>query len=463
MATREHVDRLLKGIDGWNQWRISSPDEIPDLSDINISYTIRNSGEHSILHNGKHYILDNIDLSRAKLKKTSFHEISLVGSKFNYAKLQNANFTHADLQTADFTGSELKQADFSHSNLIGADFTSAKPWEAILYPPPHDPLNKYVIPTRIQDGIVSECINNVGELINICKILKKHYKKYKKEEYTIYFRGERSNSWNLLPSVKRSSSVEEGEMLLDLLSRQPEQFSGITTAMAQWVLAQHYGLKTRLLDITRNPLVGLFFASQFHDKSRDPGRLHIFAVPKSFRVLSVYYSRFIKPFDSDAIRVIANFAKLSREQQEVILGSGGTSGMSSDNRVIKYDTAMRRLYHFINQERPNFEKRIDIRDLFSVFVVEPQKLFERIRAQSGAFMISAFHCRFEEKELNKFNNGIPYHHHYKFIIPDCAKKNIQDELELLNITKETLFPSLEETATAINHTHLQRSKSAQEL
>lgn len=442
MANQEHVDRLLKGIDVWNQWRISSPEEKPDLSGADISNIIYNSGRHPIL--------DKINLSCANLKKTSFRGISLIEAKFCYAALQNA----------DFTGSKLRQADFSHSNLIDANFTNTKLQEAILYPPPYDPLNKYMKPIRIQDDIESKCINNIGELINICKMLKKHYKKYKKEEYIIYFRGECSNSWNLLPSVKRYSSVEEGEMLFDLLSRQPEQFSGITTAMAQWVLAQHYGLKTRLLDITRNPLVGLFFASQFHDNSRDAGRLHVFAVPKSFRVLSVYYSQFIKPFNSDTISVIANFAKLSREQQEVILGSGGTSGMPSDDRVIKYDTAMRRLYHFINQERPNFEKRIDIRDLFSVFVVEPQKLFERIRAQSGAFMISAFHCKFEEEELKKFNNGIPYHHHYKLTIPDCAKENIQDELELLNITKETLFPSLEETTTAINNTHLQRSKNA---
>ena len=37
------------------------------------------------------------------------------------------------------------------------------------------------------------------------------------------------------------------EILTDLVSQRPEEFNEMTSALAQWVLAQHHGLKTRFL------------------------------------------------------------------------------------------------------------------------------------------------------------------------------------------------------------------------
>ena len=114
---------------------------------------------------------------------------------------------------------------------------------------------------------------------------------------------------------------------------------------------------------------------------------------------------------------------------------------------------MSRLYQLIRKDMPYFEERIDPRDFFRVFVVEPQQLFDRIRVQSGAFLISAFHERFECREVLNVNSGIPIYGHFEWEVPYESKRAVQEDLRLLNITRETLCPSLTEAAAAVTQDH----------
>ena len=285
-------------------------------------------------------------------------------------------------------------------------------------------------------------IESIGDLITLCRKLQE----FAPEGVSFYFRGERDCTWELRPSVMRSSLRDrEGEMLLDLMSRRPDDFSGMTSALEQLVLAQHHGLRTRLLDITRNPCVALFWACQYRkvedgrERSAEDrnGRLHIFAAPRQL----------VKPFNSDSVSVSANFAKLDSGHQNLILGKSEDDEDSQDTYA--YSEAMRILYELIRQEKPYFEERIDPRDLLKIFVVEPKQSFQRVRAQAGAFLISAFHERFERHEFLKSNPDTPIYDHLTRIVPRYNKENLLEELSLLDFTRETLFPSLDEAANAV--------------
>ena len=289
----------------------------------------------------------------------------------------------------------------------------------------------------------------------------KGYREFRKilgDDVVLYFRGENRCFSEVRPSVLREPALRsvEGEMLNDLMTRQPEAFNGLGSALAQWVLAQHHGLKTRLLDVTRNPLVALFYAcndERYRDKD---GCLHVFGVPRSL----------IKSFNSDTVSVIANFAKLSRVEQNLLLGKDKADDKHDQfphigDRSEMYSKAKDRLYYIIRQERPNFRERIDTRDLFRVFIVEPQQKFERIRAQSGAFLMSAFHERFEWNEVLQWNKDTPIYLHYLLEIPKELKSQILQDLQLLNVTRETLLPSIDEAASAITQQYRDRADQIQ--
>ena len=491
MANPNHITWLLEGVEAWNARR-KREDFLPDFVGANIYEEFQKAGK---LNKNGHIPLARINLSKANFLESSLSSrFKTSGADLRYANLHSANLQNAQLVNSKLDGAVLigarlgnanllatslrgakmasaslhrtelfqanltnatlelaylESANLSCTTLIGTDLTTAnltetdltwsRPWKAKLFRDSHPSIRAH------KQSKSNKRINCVADLIKACTDLGSQH-----TDYLLYFRGEAANIWELRPSVMRRSQddksslrAQESNMLLDLMSRRPADFSDTVSALSQWVLAQHHGLKTRLLDITRNPLVALFNACESDDK---PGRLHVFSVPKEL----------VKPFNSDTISIIANFSKLSRAEQNLLLGWTGEDieKRERDPQFASiYEHAKGRLYHLIRQEKPFFEEKIDPRDFFRVFVIEPQQSFERIRAQSGAFLISAFHERFERSEILRQNSGIPIYDHYILNVPKAKKKGILDELRMINITRENLFPSLDESAKAVTQRH----------
>ena len=497
MANPKHIQWLKEGVEAWNARR-EKIDFFPDFTGANIpaelqgsrydpptirtdthldginfkNATFRNASLNGICLRGanlqsaqlQNCQMWSTDLSEAKLADSDCsgatllcatlsgaetRGINFIGANLSGADLEGVDLTHSNLTNANLVRSKIKGTDFSGIKLIGVDITDTQPWNANLFRKTDDDSGIYRVDFN--------SIDSVNSLIDICQNLEEYYQEEDYKEVSnrrsLYFRGQFDHEWSLIPSVMRKYKGKptlrgsEGEMLLELMSRRPDDFVNVSSALSQWVLAQHHGLKTRLLDITKNPLVALFHCC---DNSSGPplsdetdGAFHIFAVPKQI----------VKTFESDSIRIITNFSKLPRFEQDVLLGKELDLQESNQRHALghpnRYADIMERLYNFIGHEKPYFRERVDLRELFRVFVVEPQQSFERLRSQSGAFLISAFHEEFETDTVLRLTKNVPNYHHYKITVPASKKQEILHELRLLNVTKETLFPGLDESSKAI--------------
>src|SRR5262249_39579679 len=91
-----------------------------------------------------------------------------------------------------------------------------------------------------------------------------------KPSRTVWFRGQRSADWPLLPSLLRPPNRSNTETILIKRFKQHAAPFLSSDRLEEWewlFLMQHYGVPTRLLDWTESPLVALYFAVE---ESNDP-------------------------------------------------------------------------------------------------------------------------------------------------------------------------------------------------
>lgn len=294
-----------------------------------------------------------------------------------------------------------------HAGIVPGNATSPKVAKEDLPPAP---------PPEFQADSVGTFISHVLDMVH--------------HGSEVFYRGHSNRlKYRLEPSIRRKDERgnfiyrdAEDRMYRELLVSNSIDFHGDVYTLDRLVRMQHYSLPTRLLDISSNPLIALYFACK--SNPNDEGEVIVFAMDRAQ----------VKYFDSDTASCIANLTRLPQDSKKSIDYS------SNDVRKFNKQSAVKRLLRFVKEEKPFFESGLDPRHLQSVICVKGKHTNSRIAFQSGAFLLFGQDATLEE-------NGSPDISIQRISVSN--KQHILKQLDQLNINESTVFPYIENSAKYI--------------
>jgi hypothetical protein len=274
-------------------------------------------------------------------------------------------------------------------------------------------------------------ITTVGEYIEKCfsNVLSK------KNDTQVFYRGVNQiyRETPYIPSIYYNDGFKEKEdtIFKEAVSFFPEELLAQKTTVEKLIIMQHYRFPTRIMDISKNPLIALFFACFTDVKEetiKNDGMVYLFKVPK----------KEIKYCDSDAVSVIANLCKRPLDFSIRDIYSLDRDAFNKEDRITH-------LVHEIREEKPYFNFVVEKEDINSVVCLRPRMNNPRIIRQDGCFFL--FGIDYEKKNCAKLKSD--WIDDKKFLIPNDAKQNILKELDMLNINEAFVYPDYEHISTDI--------------
>lgn len=261
----------------------------------------------------------------------------------------------------------------------------------------------------------------------------------KSSEYEYFYRGHSKKDYILKPSIYRSESLIESEdiMYKELLRHRFDSFLDCRSTFDHLVKMQHYSLPTRLLDVTTNPLIALYFACCSNYKRI--GEVVIFKVPKA----EILYS------DSDTVSILSNIA--IQDKNFVYDSTLCREKFNNKPNISK-------LLHSIKHEKSFFKEIIEPNALNQVVCVKSIMNNKRIINQSGAFFL--FGAESEKIKYSQIKEDwILLQEDKRLFVKSSNKKTILKSLDLLGVNESIVYPEMEKYAEWLNKKYINKKNS----
>lgn len=298
---------------------------------------------------------------------------------------------------------------------------------------------------------------------------------------SLFYRGHSKSKYKLVPSVLRDFKDKESDLYRMFIMENASEFNDKSTTLDMLMKMQHYKLPTRLLDLTTNSLVALWFATTTTTTNEtiiEQDNDEIDGTVLAFRIGNDN----VKFYDSDTVACLTNLAKLTKDQKNKLiykikiatfkllvlylkkirietydgvklfeedgdslrdiyhnlLGMEVTKEIATEI-VSEFNNEVYFLLHFIKNDKPYFLDKINPFDLCCNFVFYAVKNNIRLKAQSGAFVIYGVNeCNID------YNINVN-----KIKIKNRFKKEIRKHLGYLGINEQTIYLDLESSAKYI--------------
>ena len=288
-------------------------------------------------------------------------------------------------------------------------------------------------------------IDSVSSFIENIKQVKEKKESKDGTSTELYFRGQETEFWDIEPSIFRDDMLSIEHKLMQIpLQKSPTEFRDLNSMFDIMTKYQHYGMCTRLLDLTTNPLVALYFACKKHGLEKYVTEDNVEVEKEPYGV--IYYTDKYYPSQSTDLEIQIVSALVSYDLEKENTLSDVLEKLCHDQIIDKKtkDNWIKKYKEFVVIVQNNY-------------MVMPTYTNERLRKQSGVFLLTSLfsfnkEIEVEKSIISKAKGKLKEEFSEEcFYISGESKETILKELDLYNINEATLFPELEHQLSYIKY------------